>query len=348
MLIARAPLRISLAGGGTDLPAYYERHPGLVVSTTIDKFVYARVAQNESRSAQIMSADYQMSYLHGGGVPMNWDGDLALPRATLHELGIHEGLSIFLASEVPPGTGLGSSSAMAVALVQALAVYRRLPLSRLEIAEAACRIEIEKLKAPIGKQDQFAAAFGGLNAIHLTSSGVSVEPLSVAPGLKERLNRRLLLFFTGTARSSATILRTQQQASADGDRKTIDGLHAIRALADTCLGLLERGDLDGIGELLHEGWQRKRALAAGITSDRIDHLYAVARERGALGGKITGAGGGGFLLLYCHEGRQAEVVAALESMGLRRMEIGFEEHGVMVSSLAWQSASDLVATRATA
>jgi D-glycero-alpha-D-manno-heptose-7-phosphate kinase len=348
MLIARAPLRISLAGGGTDLPAYYERHPGMVISTTIDKFVYARVAANASRGAQIMSADYQMSYLHGPGVPMNWDGDLALPRATLHELGIHDGLSIFLASEVPPGTGLGSSSAMAVALVQALAVYRGLSLSRHEIAETACRIEIGKLKAPIGKQDQFAAAFGGLNAIHFSAERVAVEPLHVAPGLAERLNRRLLLFFTGTARSSATILRTQQEASSKGDQRTIDGLHAIRALADTCRGLLERGDLDGIGELVHEGWQRKRALAAGITSDRIDHLYAVAREHGALGGKITGAGGGGFLLLYCHEGRQADVVEALEALGLRRMEMGFEERGVMVSSLAWQAADDLLDRRVSA
>jgi D-glycero-alpha-D-manno-heptose-7-phosphate kinase len=348
MLIARAPLRISLAGGGTDLPSYYERHSGLVVSTTIDKFAYARVASNESRGAQIMSADYQLSYLHGGGVPMNWDGDLALPRAALHELNVQEGVSIFLASEVPPGTGLGSSSAMAVALVQALAVYRDLSLSRREIADLACRIEIEKLEAPIGKQDQFAAAFGGLNAIRFSESGVSVEPLNAPAQTVERLNRRLLLFFTGTARTSSTILRAQQEASARGEQRTIDGLHAIRALADTCLTLLERGDLDGIGELLHEGWLRKRTLAAGITTDRIDDIYATARSHGALGGKITGAGGGGFLLLYCHEGRQADVSTAMARLGLRRMEISFESRGVMVSPLYWQSGNELTEIRASA
>lgn len=342
MLIARAPLRISLAGGGTDLPGYYTRHSGLVVSTTIDKYVYARIAPTDSRGAQIMSADYQLSYLHGGGVPLNWDGDLALPRATMHELGVQEGVSIFLASEVPPGTGLGSSSAMAVALVQALAVYRSLSLTRREIAEMACRIEIDKLGAPIGKQDQFAAAFGGLNAIRFSNSGVTVEPLNVAASTVERLNRRLLLFFTGTARNSSTILRAQQEASSRGEQRTLDGLHAIRALADTCLGLLERGDLDGIGELLHEGWLRKRMLASGITSDRIDDIYASARAHGALGGKITGAGGGGFLLLYCHEGRQAEVGAVMSRLGLRRMEIGLESRGVMVSPLYWQSANELM------
>jgi D-glycero-alpha-D-manno-heptose-7-phosphate kinase len=348
MLIARAPLRISLAGGGTDMPSYYEQHGGLVISTTIDKFVYARVGPNGSRGAQIVSADYQMSYVHGGGVPMNWDGDLALPRAALHELGIHSGISLFLASEVPPGTGLGSSSAVAVSLVQALAAYQQRCLTRQEIADLACKIELEKLRAPIGKQDQFAAAFGGLNAIRFDRTGVHVEPLHVAADTLDRLDRRLLLFFTGTARNSSTILRSQQSASARGETRAISGLHEIRRLADECRRLLEDDDLDGIGDLLHEGWLRKRALADGITNERIDHLYATARAGGALGGKITGAGGGGFLLLYCHEGRQADVIEILEREGLRRMDFRFEQRGVMVSSLRWHSTDDFLAARATA
>jgi len=348
MLIARAPLRISLAGGGTDLPSYYEQHGGLVISTTIDKFVYARVAPHGSQGAQIVSADYQMSYLHRGGVPMNWDGDLALPRAAMHELGIHDGVSLFLASEVPPGTGLGSSSAVAVALVQVLAAYLNRSLSRQRIADLACKIEIEKLNAPIGKQDQFAAAFGGLNAISFSRGGVTVEPVRVAAETHADLQRRLLLFFTGTARHSSTILRTQQSASARGEVRTLGGLHEIRRLADECRRLLEAGDLDGIGELLHEGWIRKRALAEGITNDRIDTLYAAARAGGALGGKITGAGGGGFLLLYCHEGRQADVTEIMERHGLHRMMFHFEPCGVMLSPLVWESADQLVAARASA
>jgi D-glycero-alpha-D-manno-heptose-7-phosphate kinase len=348
MLIARAPLRISLAGGGTDLPSYFEQHGGLVISTTIDKYVYARVGPHASRGAQIVSADYQMSYVHRGGVPMNWDGDLALPRAALHELGIHDGVSLFLASEVPPGTGLGSSSAVAVALVQVLATYQHQSLTRQEIADIACTIELGKLSAPIGKQDQFAAAFGGLNAISFTTDGVNVEPIQAAPETLDQLDRRLLLFFTGTARNSSTILRAQQSASARGERRTLTGLHDIRRLADDCRRLLENSDLDGIGELLHEGWLRKRALADGITTARIDNLYQIARAGGAIGGKITGAGGGGFLLLYCHEGRQADVVEIMERQGLRQMIFRFEPRGVMVSPLHWRGTDELLATRATA
>ena len=279
---------------------------------------------------------------------MNWDGDLSLPRAVFHELGIHEGVSLFLASEVPPGTGLGSSSAVAVALIQVLAGYLRRPLTRHQIAELACKVELQKLGAPIGKQDQFAAAFGGLNAISFTHCGVNVSPLQVPVDTLDRLNGRLLLYFTGTARNSANILRAQQTASAREDGRALKGLHQIRRLADACVQLLEDGDLDGVGELLHEGWLRKRSLAAGISNERIDGLYDTARAHGAIGGKITGAGGGGFLLLCCHEGRQVDVAAAMERQGLRRMDFRFEPAGVMVSALHWHGMGDLLPALATA
>jgi D-glycero-alpha-D-manno-heptose-7-phosphate kinase len=335
MLIARAPLRISLAGGGTDLPAYYERHGGLVVSTTIDKYVYVYASPNGSEPAQITSADYQIFYRHRQGVPMNWDGDLALPRAVLHEFGVERALSLFLASEVPPGTGLGSSSAIAVALIQAVAACMRQRLSRQQMAELACQVELVKLKAPIGKQDQFAAAFGGLNCFTFERAGVTVEPLRLRPEVHEQLERRLLLFFTGTARNSATILQEQQQASAQGRPATVEGLHQIKALAVACRACLEAGDLDGVGQLLDEGWRHKRGLARGITNERIDQLYAVARAHGALGGKITGAGGGGFLLLYCHEEHQPALTAALEERGLRRMDFRCERQGVTLGTVRW-------------
>src|SRR6185437_7844953 len=179
MLIARAPLRISLAGGGTDLPAYYERYGGVVVSSTIDKFVYVHVMPNGAGNAQITSADYQTFYRHHCGTPMSWDGDLALPRAVLHEFGVEHGLALFVASEVPPGTGLGSSSAVAVALVRAVAAHLNRPMSPGEVAEMACHVELAKLRAPIGRQDQFAAAFGGLNVMSFSRNGVTVEPVQV-------------------------------------------------------------------------------------------------------------------------------------------------------------------------
>lgn len=336
MLIARAPVRVSLAGGGTDLPAYYEKFGGMVVSTTIQKYVYVQVQPNGPESTQITSADYRTFYRYGSDGPMTWNGELALPRAVLHEFGIRSGLSIFIASEVPPGTGLGSSSALAIALIQAVARYVGQPLSRREIAELACRVELEKLGAPIGKQDQFAAAFGGLNAITFDKDGVDVQPIHSSAETVETLEKRLMLFFTGTARDSAAILRDQQRATSQYDPETLTNLHHIRAAADTCRRCLEAGDLDGVGRLLDEGWRYKRRLTAGITNGRIDECYEVALRHGALGGKITGAGGGGFLLLYCHESAQERLTRAMEEHSLRRMDVHFERRGVTVGSIDWQ------------
>lgn len=339
MLIARGPLRISLAGGGTDLPAYYEQYGGLVVSTTIDKYVFVTCSPNGTgtgHDAQITSADYQIFYRHHCGTPMNWDGDLALPRAVLHTFGIERDVALFVASQVPPGTGLGSSSAVAVALVGGIARYLHHNLSRQHIAELACDVELAKLNAPIGKQDQFAAAFGGLNAIEFSRDGVRVEPVRASPEVVRQLERRLLLFFTGTARDSASILKNQQKASARGVPHTVEGLHRIKEAALACRLCLEKGDLDGIGRLLDEGWRQKRRLVEGITNSRIDKLYETALAHGALGGKITGAGGGGFLLLYCAEDQQEELTDTMERLELRRMDFHFDKQGLMVSSLAWR------------
>jgi D-glycero-alpha-D-manno-heptose-7-phosphate kinase len=341
MLIARAPLRISLAGGGTDLPAYFETYGGCVVSTTIDKFVYVHVGTNGSDNAQITSADYQIFYRHHCGTPMDWNGELALPRAVLHELEVERSIALFMASEVPPGTGLGSSSALAVALVQGISTWLGRTLSRHEVAELACRVELDKLGAPIGKQDQFAAAYGGLNFICFTREEVTVEPITVPPERLAALERRLLLFFTGTARDSAVILREQQRASASGSGQTVEGLHRIKAAALACRSCLETGDLDALGRLLDEGWQEKRRLVPGITTPRIDEIYATARANGALGGKITGAGGGGFLLLYCPEPAQEQLTRAMEELGLRRMDFHFERQGVAVAEVSWKTPADL-------
>jgi D-glycero-alpha-D-manno-heptose-7-phosphate kinase len=337
-LIARAPLRISLAGGGTDLPAYYERHGGLVVSTTIDKFVYVHCGPNglgNGHGAQITSADYQTFYRQHNGKPIDWDGELSLPRAVLNSFGIDGDMALFLASEVPPGTGLGSSSAVAVSLVGAVATFLGRRLSRQQVAELACRVELEMLQAPIGKQDQFASAFGGLNAITFSPEGVIVEPLRIRPSVVEQLERRLMLFFTGSARDSRTILKKQQMASTRGQPQTVDALHRIKAAAEECRQCLESGSLDCIGELMDEGWRHKRRLVEGISNPMIDEVYSVAMANGASGGKITGAGGGGFLLLYCYEERQEELTEAMEARGLRRMDFHFDRQGMVVASAKW-------------
>ena len=330
MLIARAPVRISLAGGGTDMPAYYAAHGGLVVSTSIDRYFYVFVNLNGAESVQITSSDYRTFFRQRRGEPMLWDGDLSLPRAFLHEFGIDGGVSLFLASEIPPGTGLGSSSTVSVALAKALGTLLGLNLSNTQLAELASYVEIEKLGMPIGRQDQYAAAFGGLNAIHFTSRGMRVEPLGLAADVEQTLDRRLMLFFTGASRSASSILKGQDSATRQGEADVLASLHQIKAMATETIQILRRGDLTAFGELLHESWQAKKRLARGITNARIDEAYELARQHGAIGGKIAGAGGGGFLLLYCEEGQQDVVTTRLGALGLARTDFHFERGGAVV------------------
>lgn len=312
------------------MPSYFREHGGLVVSTTIDRYFYAFVRQSSRDSVQVTSSDYRTMFRQRSGHPMTWDGDLALPRAFLHHFGMDAGLSIFLASEVPPGTGLGSSSAAAVALAKALGRAAGLAHAKAQLAQLASHIEIDKLGFPIGLQDQYASAFGGLNAISFTNDGVTVEPLGLSPGFERTLERRLLLFFTGLSRHSPTILRQQRASSERRDQTVIASLHRIKAIAEETLTLLRAGDLDGYGQLLDESWRAKKRLAQGISTPQIDAWYDLARANGATGGKIAGAGGGGFLLLYCRDECQEVVTAALEGVGLVRMDYAFEQGGAML------------------
>lgn len=330
MLIARAPVRLSFGGGGTDLEAYYAKYGGCVVSTTIDKYFYVFLNVNEDGDIQITSSDYRTFYRHDRRQPLIPDGDLSLPKAILRHFGIRQGLSMFLASEIPPGTGLGSSGTVAVALVKALSTACGLLLSKGEVAELACTIEIEELGMPVGKQDQYAASFGGLNFITFTKEGVTVEPLEIAPETRRRLERNLLLFFTGSARDSATILSRQKKSSEKDDPEVIAALHAVKELANEVRNCFERGDLRRFGELLDLNWQNKKRFAPGVTTPFIDECYELALAKGAIGGKITGAGGGGFLMLYCEEENQDRVTAALEAKGLSRMNFRFETEGARV------------------
>lgn len=330
MLITRAPVRISFAGGGTDLPAYYSQYGGAVVSTSIDKYFYVFLNVNADDAIQITSSDYRTFYRHDADTPMLFDGDLSLPRAILNHFGLARGVSMFLASEIPPGTGLGSSSTVAVAIIKAVTTARGLMLSKQQIAELACQIEIEKLREPIGKQDQYASAFGGLNLIQFANDGVTVEPINLAPETRRQLEKNILLFFTGATRAASSILREQKQSSEQKDTRVIEAHHAVKAMAFEVKGYLERGDLPAFGKLLDRVWQHKKQFAAGVSNSLIDECYALALQNGALGGKITGAGGGGFLMIYCEPEFQAPVTQSLESRGLKRMDFRFESEGARV------------------
>jgi D-glycero-alpha-D-manno-heptose-7-phosphate kinase len=330
MLIARAPMRISFGGGGTDLEAYYAKYGGLVISSAINKYFYAVITTDESDDLQVISADYRSLFRHSPYNDLFWDGDLALPKAILHHFGIRRGINLFVASEVPPGTGLGSSSAAAVTMVRAISTLVEQPLTKQQVAELASYIEIGKMGMPIGKQDQYASAFGGLNKITFSSEGVTVEPLHIDPDVRKTLERRLMLFFTGSSRESTSILKHQRKSTQDRDEAVLQALHNIKRVAVDVQSCLERGDLDEFARLLDYAWQEKRRLAPGLSTGFIDELYTLALEKGASAGKITGAGGGGFLMLYCHEEAQDNVTTVLEERGLKRMNFHFDQQGATV------------------
>jgi D-glycero-alpha-D-manno-heptose-7-phosphate kinase len=323
-------MRISFAGGGTDLPAYYEKHGGMVVSTAIDKYVYVIVSPNGRDSLQISSSDYSTFIRHSGDEEVAEDGKLRYARAFVREFGIRSGYSIFMASEMPPGTGLGSSSSLAVALTKALAALSDDILPKAEVAKLAADVELNRLRMPIGLQDQYAAAFGGLNVIRFSAEGVEVEPLAISDKTRAWLDESILLFFTQQSRESNEILEEQRERSLAEDPCAIAALRAIKGHAEEAREALFAGEPYRLGDIMHRSWLEKKKLAKGITNTEIDAAYEEALDAGALGGKIAGAGGGGFLMLVCPADRQASLCRALEGRGLVRADFHHDTTGARI------------------
>jgi D-glycero-alpha-D-manno-heptose-7-phosphate kinase len=256
--------------------------------------------------------------------------DLEIPVAVLKHLGRDATVNLFLASEVPPGTGLGSSAAVCVNVLKTLSVYFALELSNRQLAEAAFHIARDILKKPVGKQDEYAAAIGGLNVLRFHSNGVDVERVDLPAEMVLDLEQSLMLFFTGSSRDSSEILSNQDQSVRICDDSVVDALSALKELVPKMKEALVTGNLDQFGLLLDEGWRIKKRVSSKISSSLIDQVYEAALERGALGGKITGAGGGGFLLLFCEKSKQANVRAGLQEFGLKEMRFHFDFQGTRV------------------
>ncbi len=250
----------------------------------------------------------------------NTEGELGLAKAVLREFSEAQGLDVFLASQIPPGTGLGGSGAVAVSMVTALAAWQGKTLNKIDIAEMACDIGINKLHLPSGKQDEYGATMGGLNQIVFTKEATTVTPVAQPPGVLDTFQRRLMLFYTGKSRDSGKILSDQSKASREQDPAMLERMHKIKALGYDILAALSEGRLDDFGDLLHQSWVQKRGVNRDISNDQIDVAYDAARSNGAIGGKITGAGGGGFMMLYCHEYRQAAVTQCLAGVGSGTMD----------------------------
>lgn len=319
MLISRTPLRISFAGGGSDLPAFYREEPGAVVSTTINKYIYINV---NTKFDHGIRASYAITETVDSVDELRHE----LIREAMKLLKLTGGIEITSISDIPSqGTGLGSSSTYTVGLLNALYAYTGRFAGAERLAREACDIEIERCAKPIGKQDQYIAAYGGLQYIQFNpDESVFVDPIICRPATKQRLQERLLMFYTGVTRSANHILE-QQKANTERDVDRRRTLRTMTRMAQDLRAALHNDDLDSFGEILHEGWQLKQQLATGISNQRINEWYSRAREHGAIGGKILGAGGGGFLLVYAPVERHAEIIAALPELSL--MPFAFEPQG---------------------
>lgn len=324
MLIVRSPVRISFGGGGTDLPAYYEKYGGAVLSSAINKYFYTILKKRTDGKIQVISSDLRVTETWRDISSSHLQrSELEIPLAALKQLGCDISVDLFLASEIVAGTGLGSSASVCVGVLKTLTTYLDIPSSKYELAERAFHIARNVLKKPVGKQDEYAAAFGGLNFITFNPDGsAAVEPLSLRSDLLREFQHSLMLFFTGVSHNSWKLLREQEKSTKTGQGNTLDSLHEIRILAARMRDALLQGDFRSFGAMLHEGWQAKKRISSEISNSLIDQSYDAAIDNGALGGKVTGAGGGGFLLLFCQEEYQDKVRQALAEMGLR--EVAFE------------------------
>jgi len=327
MIIVRSPLRISLGGGGTDLPSYYREHSGFVLAAAIDKYVY--ITLHETFGQELILKYSRMERVKGVDEVQH-----PIIREVLRAVGADAShLEITSMADIPAGTGLGSSGSFTTALLRALHALRNRSATPRELAETACQIEMERLAEPVGKQDPYIAAYGGLTCFRFMPNGqVELWPLAIAEETRFNLEDNLLLFFTGFTRSAGEILRDQHEKSLTHDREMIHNLHFIKELGRETRAALENGDLRKFAELMNVHWEHKRQRSQGISNEQIEAWHTLAMQNGALGGKLIGAGGGGFLLFYAED--KVRLRKAMREAGLREVRFRFDFEGTKLVAVS--------------
>jgi D-glycero-alpha-D-manno-heptose-7-phosphate kinase len=323
MIITRSPLRISLGGGGTDLPSYYSRNEGFLIAAAIDKYVYITIHRTfvedlivkYSKLERVKSVDHL---------------EHPIVREAFHLVGLDGGfLEVASMADIPAGTGLGSSGSFTTALLKALHTLNKQLITPQELAEQACHIEINKLGEPIGKQDQYIAAYGGLTCFHFARDGkVAAAPLAISEEHLHNLEDSLVMFFTGYTRNAGKVLGEQDRKTRESDSAMMSNLDYVKEMGLRSRDLLESGRLREFGALMHEHWEHKKKRSRNMSNSQIDEWYHYARRHGAVGGKIIGAGGGGFLLLYTEEKKRLR--HAMLELGLREVRFRFDFEGSKV------------------
>ncbi len=328
---SRAPLRVSFAGGGTDVEPYLSERGGAVLSTTIDKYAYASLRTRDGRQITVHSLDYDVVAKYNLAEPLPLGGKIDLVEATIRRLKPKDsvqGLDVYLHSDAPPGSGLGSSSTVVVALIGLFKHWQHLHLTNYEIADLAYQIERVDLGIKGGKQDQYAATFGGFNFIEFYHATTIVNPVRVSADVLNELHYNLLLCYTGKTRLSARIIDTQVARYVQRKEEVIQAMDELKHIAIALKNALLQGRLNDFGALLHQAWMNKKKMAAQISDPSIDELYEAARREGALGGKITGAGGGGYMFFYCPFDRKHIVAERLEGLGAQVVGFDFDFDGL--------------------
>lgn len=324
MIITRTPFRLTLGGGGTDLPSFYHDHGGFILAVGIDKYMFINV------NTPVIDDKIRVRYTKSEVVDHVDQVDHTLAREAMKRFGLTKGVEIVSLADIPSGTGLGSSSCYLVGLLNALRALMQKPVALQDLAEEACHIELRILNKPIGKQDQYMAAFGGLTSLTINRDGaVKVERLSLTAELVEALENNLLLFYTNGTRDATEILARQDGAARKKDATVVGSLKEIKDIGIEISREILKGNLRRFGELMDLHWQTKKRLSNGITNCQIDSWYELAKRNGAIGGKISGAGGGGFLMLYC-EDEKWRLRDAMRKAGLRELNFRFEFEGSKV------------------
>ena len=322
MIIVRSPLRVTLGGGGTDLPSYYREHGGFLIAAAIDKYVYITLHRT-------FQPGYIIKYSELERVERACDIRHPIVRAALELVGGDDRIEIASMADIPAGTGLGSSGSFTTALLRALHTRQRNVISPHSVAEQACHIEVDLLREPVGKQDQFIAAYGGVTCLEFNKDdSVKVSAAAVSQEVLDNLEDGLCLFFTGYTRAASAILKDQDDKSKAKDGSVIDNLHYVKDLGRRSHAALLKGDLPCFAELMDEHWQHKKKRSGDMSNSRIDEWYEIAKGNGALGGKLIGAGGGGFLMFYAEE--KTKLRQVMSEAGLREVRFRFDFEGTKV------------------
>lgn len=326
---SKAPLRLGFAGGGTDVSPYSDINGGAVLNATINKYAYATLVPRKDNIMNIKSLDYHIVADYKVDQKLVFNGEMDLAKGVINRLNRNrDGFEMYTHSDAPPGSGLGSSSTMVVAIIGAFREWHLMPLGDYDIAHLAYEIERKDIGIKGGKQDQYAAAFGGFNFMEFEGEQVIINPLKIKPDIVNELQYNMLLCYTGGTRPSAKIIESQMQNFVAGKKETVEAMDLLKRNAIDMKKALLTGKLKEFGELLNYGWEQKKKMSDKISSPEIDEMYQEARKAGAIGGKISGAGGGGVMMIYCQFDRRHKVAERLEQIGGQIINFQFEEKGL--------------------